>query len=84
MTRDELTAQYPDLKALEVGTKYIASRPFNERCRKVYPVSIHRMQSDPHKPLGVDVVVDGLNYEAAKDLVNAFNNGTTSFDGRVW
>lgn len=30
------------------------------------------------------VTVDGLDYEQANALVNAFNNGAISFDGRVW
>lgn len=37
--------------------------------------------------VGVDVetvTVDDLTYDAANDLVNAFNNGASSFDGRIW
>ena len=28
--------------------------------------------------------IDGLTYDQANELLAAFNNGTTSFDGRVW
>ena len=32
----------------------------------------------------VDVTVSGLGYKERNRLLNAFNNGATSFDGRVW
>lgn len=65
--------------SLEAGTRYIASRPLAERSRKVYPVSIKAAGcADP------DVVIDGLSYDEANDLLDAFNNGMTSFEGRVW
>lgn len=66
---------------LVAGVRYRASRPFAERGRRVYPVTI-----EPIEP-GADaapVVVDGLELEAATALVGAFNIGPTSFDGRVW
>ena len=68
---------------LEAGTRYIASRPIAERGRKVYPVSIRALSPrcwdyDP------EVVVDGLSYDQANELLTAFNNGKTSFQGRVW
>jgi hypothetical protein len=84
MTREELKAKYPQLHTLEPGTRYIASRPMAERRRTVYPVSIRRVVDSPNKPVGVDVVIDNLTYDEANALLAAFNNGTTSFDGRVW
>ena len=68
---------------LEEGTRYIASRPMAERGRKVYPVSIRALS--PHCwDYDPEVVVDGLSYDQANDLINAFNNGESSFQGRVW
>jgi hypothetical protein len=65
--------------SLEAGTRYVASRPIATRGRTVYPVSIKAAgNADP------DVVVDGLSYDEANELINAFNNGRTSFEGRVW
>jgi hypothetical protein len=65
---------------LQSGVRYMASRPFAHRGRRVYPVTI--------EPVGVNdgaaVRVEGLSYEQANRLVNAFNNGPMSFDGRVW
>ena len=67
---------------LEAGQRYVATRPAYHRRRKVYPVSIRSILSngtaDP------DVVIGGLSYEEAHALVNAFNYGPTSFQGRVW
>lgn len=64
---------------LTEGVRYMASRPFARRGRRVYPVTIRCM--DRVEP---QVVVSGLDYERANALVNAFNNGPTSFDGRIW
>jgi len=66
---------------LEAGTRYIASRPISELGRTIFPVSIKRVSPEP---VDADVVVDGLSYRQANDLINAFNNGPTSFQGRVW
>jgi hypothetical protein len=75
---------------LEAGTRYIASRPFADRGRKVYPVSIRRLVGDGDQVPGTlertdpDVVVDGLTYDQANELLAAFNNGVSSFSGRLW
>lgn len=67
---------------LVAGVRYRASRPFVERFRRFYPVTF--------TPIGgimiacEPVVVDGLELEAATALVCNFNNGPTSFEGRVW
>lgn len=65
---------------LDRGIRYRASRPFSSRGRSVYPVTIERLD-DPVRDV---MTIDRLTYEAADALVNAFNNGPTSFDGRVW
>jgi hypothetical protein len=67
---------------LTAGVRYIASRPFASRGRTVYPVAIQPMLGSPVDASGV--VLDGLTYEQANRLVNSFNNGSMSFDGREW
>lgn len=64
------------------GVRYHASRPFVSRGRTVYPVTIQAgIGSPPYVPT---VVIRGLTYDEANQFLNAFNNGETSFDGRVW
>ena len=64
---------------LQRGQRYRASRPMARRGRKTYPVTISPMGAE-----GGEVTIDGLTYDQANALLAAFNNGTTSFDGRVW
>ena len=67
---------------LTVGVRYVASRPAAEKGRKFYPVVISRW------PIALrpkaEVTIPELSYEESNAFVNAFNNGATSFDGRVW
>lgn len=67
---------------LTEGVRYVATRPMADKGRKVFPVVISKwpMSLGPN----ATVTISGLSYEAANKLVNAFNNGDTSFDGRVW
>lgn len=67
---------------LESGVRYYASRPFAERHRLFYPVTFAPIGCGPDGP--PTVTLDGLTYEDANALINAFNNGAFSFDGRVW
>ena len=67
---------------LTKGVRYIATRPMAERGRKVFPVVISKWPMSLG-PTAI-VTIPGLSYEAANKLVNAFNNGDTSSDGRVW
>jgi len=64
---------------LKTGIRYIASRPI-ARKRELLTVTI--------KPLdGIDIErvrISDLTYRQANQLINAFNNGKTSFDGRIW
>ena len=74
---------------LEAGTRYRASRPFNEIGRTEYQVSIRRITDAGGQPSTIlhtapVVVIDDLSYEEASKLVNAFNNGISSFEGRMW
>jgi hypothetical protein len=63
---------------LTPGHWYIASRPMATRGRTTYPVTI---SDDTNAPI---LTIPDLTYDAANDLINAFNNGETSFDGRTW
>jgi hypothetical protein len=75
LTLDKLDHEF----SLEAGTRYVASRPIATRGREVYPVSIKAAgHADP------DVVISNLSYDEANELLDAFNNGVTSFEGRVW
>lgn len=67
---------------LTVDARYRASRPFATRGRRIYPVSIKCIE--PACSYDDDVTINGLNYEQANALVNEFNNGPMSFDGRIW
>jgi hypothetical protein len=76
--------------ALEAGVRYRASCPMvSTLARTTYPVSIRCITPGAGQPAWVlstepEVVIDGLSYDEATELVNAFNNGVTSFEGRVW
>jgi len=65
------------------GQRYMAGRPFASRGRKTYPITIYDITTGVnfHNTAGR---IDGLSYDEANRLLKAFNNGTTSFDGRVW
>ena len=63
---------------LTTGRWYIASRPMAERGRTTYPVTISDDTND------AVLTIANLTYDAANKLINAFNNGATSFDGRIW
>ena len=69
---------------LEEGQHYLASRPMARRGRKVYPITIHRQ----HVPGDLTALpaahIVGLTYDEANQFLVEFNNGPTSFDGRLW
>ena len=68
---------------LQRGQRYMAGRPFAERGRKTYPVTIYDITHGFSFDNQADRI-DGLTYDQANELLEAFNNGTTSFDGRAW
>jgi hypothetical protein len=68
---------------LQRGQRYMAGRPFASRGRKTYPVTIYQITHGFHFDNQAERI-DGLTYDQANKLLEAFNNGTTSFDGRVW
>ncbi len=69
---------------LEAGVRHRAGRPILTGPRKqTFTVSIYDFIDDVFSPIPVETV-RGLTYEQANELLNEFNNGATSFDGRVW
>lgn len=70
---------------LQEGCRYMARRPMcDSKSRKVYPVSIIQHHVDGWECAASVFTVDGLSYDDANELLTAFNNGETSFEGRVW
>lgn len=68
---------------LEAGKRYLATRPMlgGRTSKNRLPVRIVAAE----KPFGGIVAkVDTMPYDKANRFLNAFNNGKTSFDGRVW
>jgi hypothetical protein len=67
---------------LQPGCRYIAGRPMAGRGQNLFPVHIRLHARDLcQDPLWT---VDGLDYDAANELLAAFNNGENSWAGRVW
>jgi hypothetical protein len=63
---------------LTEGHWYIASRPMATRDRATYPITIRDDAGD------TALTIPDLTYDAANDLLAAFNDGPTSWDGRTW
>lgn len=64
---------------LQTGQRYLASRPIARYGQKSFPVTIKNMDDS-----SVAAQINGLDYDEANELINAFNNGKTSFEGRKW
>ena len=70
---------------LETGIAYRASRPMASRKGELFTVTIsclacRAMDDDTDR----DARIHGLTYDESNELLNAFNDGLSSFDGRVW
>ena len=63
---------------LTSGKRYLASRPMATRGRHSYPITIYDEDD------AIALTIAPMTYDEANDFLNAFNNGPTSFDGRVW
>lgn len=64
------------------GQRYVAARPIAETGMTAFPVSIYAAPVDlAAAPI---VTVAGLDYAAANEFLAEFNNGNSSFAGRVW
>lgn len=68
------------------GLRYRAGRPMADGFRKEFPIRIWRLTAPPQGLLGGDYeeIIEGLSCDEADKFLAAFNNGPTSFDGRVW
>ena len=67
---------------LKIGQHYTASRPMCHKSIQTYPVSIRIGSS---VIFGIQaLVIPDLTYDQANELINALNNGPSSFDGRDW
>lgn len=71
---------------LQPGCRYLASRPMiGSRRQTICSVSFRVKDA-----AGFDIIAEpvfeihGLSYDAANELLAAFNNEETSFTGRVW
>ena len=62
---------------LTSGKRYLATRPMATRGRDSYPITIYDED-------GIALTLDPMTYDDANCFLAAFNNGATSFDGRVW
>ena len=67
---------------LDEGYAYIATRPMASRRHQKFSVAI-RYASDPITSPPI-IETTPLSYNDANALIDAFNNGETSWDGRIW
>lgn len=63
---------------------YLASRPMAKRWRKTYPVWICQMLPSGTWSDEPTLTLPEMTYDQANDFLAAFNNGPSSFQGRVW
>lgn len=64
------------------GRRYWAARPMYNGSRQLFPVFIRDITDGTTEK--IVEVLEGFSYDEANDFLTAFNNGPTSFDGRVW
>ena len=77
---------------LTTGEGYVATRPMAHRRGQRFTVSIRKAsqvktlwREDSDYTNGRPVAkVRSLTYDAANELLAAFNNGDSSWEGRVW
>jgi hypothetical protein len=70
---------------LTVGRRYLATRPMAgvSRHRETFDVTITDITDGFSYHATPAARVPGLSYAAANDLLDAFNNGESSFEGRL-
>ena len=66
---------------LEAGKRYIAARPMAQDGMNWFPVKITTVEGATGEPL---LVLGEMNYDEANAFLTTFNNGASSFQGRVW
>lgn len=64
------------------GRRYVSSRPMASTPRQIFPVFIHDITDQAQHEL-VEVL-ECFSYDEADTFLAAFNNGRTSFEGRLW
>jgi hypothetical protein len=67
--------------SLEPG-HYIACRPMASRKRQTFPVTIYDVENDMLRQRPI-ITIPNLSYDQANEFINEFNNGPTSWDGRI-
>ena len=68
---------------LEEGTRYIATRPIRKYKAENITVSIWVVGSNWFDGTP-EVISESMSYDDADKFLAAFNDGPTSFHGRVW
>ena len=66
------------------GRRYQASRPIAKRDGMLFPIFIRDITDSWHETHETVEVLEGFTYDEANEFLAEFNNGRTSFDGRVW
>lgn len=70
---------------LETGRRYYAHRPVYTGRERTFTVTITDITDGGTAFSGATAATfPGLSYDAANRLLNGFNHGRLSFDGRVW
>jgi len=64
------------------GERYVAGRPMASCGRTTYPITIRKI-TNGWSDTAV-LTLPSMTYDEANEFLAAFNNGTTSFEGRVW
>ena len=70
---------------LETGKQYLAARPMATRGVRRFTISIyeHKAFHSHAKPLAI-INLPPMPYDEANQFLAAFNNGKTTFEGRLW
>ena len=70
---------------LVAGHRYTASRPAGDGKTKHFPITIYPNDAENTPALpGQTLKLPAMSYNDANAFLSAFNNGPTSFDGRLW
>jgi hypothetical protein len=69
---------------LIAGRRYLASRPMASRKGERFDVKVTDTTDGFFFGAEPEAIVPGLGYDAANRLIEAFNDGETSFEGRIW
>jgi len=71
--------------ALEVGKQYLAARPMVTKGASRFTISIYEHNAfHSHANPPAIIALPPMTYDEANKLLAAFNNGKTTFEGRIW